>query len=98
MSADQSPAEIRAAMHEILASTDDSDVCTFSPLVVDIWMGVDSAWVDDIFYSDGEHDAPIVELRDPEWMANFRIGALYTSGVFAQAIACGVEDSTRKDR
>ncbi len=92
VSANQRPAEIRDAWLAIRNDDcDDSDVCTFSPLVADLFVsdyrdgaGIIAAY-DDVYVYDGERDRPVTEFASAEWMAHFSLGDLYMHGEFEKA-------------
>lgn len=89
VSANKTPAEIREAWLAIRNDDcDDSDVCTFSPLVADLFVrdyrdgaGIIAAY-DDVCVFDGERDRPVTDFASAAWMCHFSLGGLYLHGEF----------------
>lgn len=89
VSANQTLSEIREEWLAIISDDcDDSDVCTFSPIVADLFVrsyrdgaGIVAAY-DDVCVFDGERDRPVTEFASAEWMCHFSLGDLYVHGEF----------------
>jgi hypothetical protein len=98
---DATPATLRAW---VSANVEHCTVCTFSPVVIDVWCGswpsennvLEERWdamYESVWLRGANGDTPLLGIGPPaDWFRHFQLGALYARGEFDKFIIDGIPD------